>query len=692
MKKIIRQIFIISLIIIMIAMIIPPSTSKASVGQVVDGIAGILLYPIKAVIILLGDIILEILNFSVGGQSGNLSITDILFNQEKPDSGTASARLPILNVNFFDDLTAKGTSDNTANALREGIQTWYVSMRNIAIVLLAIICIYVGMRMALATVAEQQAKYKQMLIDWLTSLGLVFVMHYIMIFIIEINDSLVNVIATAFKNSNGNGSQLNDLSNNIRDSAFSSVTFSSGVAYTIAYLALAAEILVFFLTYLKRMVTVAFLVIIAPLVTVTYSIDKMNDGKSQALSTWLKEFAYNVLIQPFNCIAYAALGGIALNIIGDGSSGTSISAIIIALYLIYFIIPSEEIVKHIFGFQSASMARAIGQTAFAMSIFGTGAKVNSAINSGMKNKFTDIQTKHQNKRLMNNNNGGEKNIAGETNNNNNNNIIRQQQLGAGQNSGQPQGGNSIKRPNKILGALVNGARLYAKGGLVAGKVLTSIGTNIGLQNGKGIVPGVFDAATSQVKTNNMLINPNQQKAKLTTAYRDYQEKMERNGYSADDSRNMAQSLLNGEVIPQNAAEQKLFDSLNNYKRGLSNSGVDDKELLSTASNDLNIIADGGTSEITGAYYFRKRGRPIQAQRQSQDNNRQNESTFNENNSNENNANTTTNNNGRRNERRRNSSPRTSANRGKNPSRQGMPGKSKGQRKSGKNKGQRRRHS
>ena len=46
------------------------------------------------------------------------------------------------------------------------------------------------------------------------------------------------------------------------------------------------------------MVTIGFLIVIAPLVTITYSIDKISDGKAQGMNTWFREFAYNVLIQP----------------------------------------------------------------------------------------------------------------------------------------------------------------------------------------------------------------------------------------------------------------------------------------------------------------------------------------------------------------------------------------------------------
>ena len=50
------------------------------------------------------------------------------------------------------------------------------------------------------------------------------------------------------------------------------------------------------ISYINRMIKIAFLIIISPLISITYSIDKIGDGKSQALDTWLKEFVYTVLM------------------------------------------------------------------------------------------------------------------------------------------------------------------------------------------------------------------------------------------------------------------------------------------------------------------------------------------------------------------------------------------------------------
>jgi hypothetical protein len=42
---------------------------------------------------------------------------------------------------------------------------------------------------------------------------------------------------------------------------------------------------------------VGFLILISPLITISYAIDKMGDGRAQALNNWFKEFIYNVIIQ-----------------------------------------------------------------------------------------------------------------------------------------------------------------------------------------------------------------------------------------------------------------------------------------------------------------------------------------------------------------------------------------------------------
>ena len=60
----------------------------------------------------------------------------------------------------------------------------------------------------------------------------------------------------------------------------------------------------FFLMYAKRFLSVGFLIIISPLITMTYAIDKASDNIAQAYNTWFREMLVNVIIQPIHAIMY----------------------------------------------------------------------------------------------------------------------------------------------------------------------------------------------------------------------------------------------------------------------------------------------------------------------------------------------------------------------------------------------------
>ena len=63
----------------------------------------------------------------------------------------------------------------------------------------------------------------------------------------------------------------------------------------------------FFFMYLKRVISNAFLILISPLVTVTYAIDKSNDCKAQAFNSWLEELITNIFIQPMHLLMFLVL-------------------------------------------------------------------------------------------------------------------------------------------------------------------------------------------------------------------------------------------------------------------------------------------------------------------------------------------------------------------------------------------------
>lgn len=384
MKKIISKILIIFIVVVMMFEFILSSNVCNASGDLENfingatnlagGIVSIIYWPKRITAVAL-SFVLDVLTAQLASESGVndssgladlflITPFDIFFNKYK-----------LLDVNFFD---INGVASTTITyAFRTTVAQWYYAMRLIAITILMVILIYVGIRMALSTTADDKAKFKKMLIDWCCSLALVFVLHYIAIFIIYCNDAIV----AALKTSMTDLSAENQLSNVLIDIGLRGIlgVGITSIAAVLVFIFIVFQTIAFLIAYINRVLKVGFLLIISPLITLTYSIDKMGDGKAQALGAWLKEFIYTILIQPFHCIMYMAFVRPAITLlIGNGGTALEkaggilgISTLlspeynqlvngILAILCLKFINDGEKIVRKIFGFQddnsSTSMA------------------------------------------------------------------------------------------------------------------------------------------------------------------------------------------------------------------------------------------------------------------------------------------------------------------------------------------------
>lgn len=138
------------------------------------------------------------------------------------------------------------------------------------------------------------------------------------------------------------------------------------VGWKIIYVMLTLYTLRFSWIYLKRVVYIAFLIIIAPLVVLTYSIDKFKDGDAQGFNTWLREYLFNLAIQPLHLILYTVFVGSAMSL----ASKSPIYVVVV----LGFIIPAEKILRNMFGFQKASTPGVLGGA------IGTGIAMNAMQN------------------------------------------------------------------------------------------------------------------------------------------------------------------------------------------------------------------------------------------------------------------------------------------------------------------------
>lgn len=370
--------------------------------------------------------------------------------------------LPLLDVNFFSEDTAENSS---AYILRPVVGNVYKFLRNLCLVIMMLVLLYIGIKIILSSVSSQQAKYKQLLVDWLVGMCLLFLMHYIMSFIMNINTILVNMLANdegdsyyiafseiadgteigsnwddwmkenlyfsskhidipdenydqasgsnfhTFKEIEGADSEGKGIDGKLRirvdthtdwgDDGWVNISASifkknpnmavykgnimeyirtvdsfgskyvylysstSGtrqysdkeeddpdwtmsLGFAIMYITLTVETVMFLVIYIKRVFQLAMLTMIAPLVALMYPVDKIGDGQAQAFNTWLKDYLFNVLIQPLHLLLYTVFIAAASDLFTKN--------IIYACGIYGFMIPAEKYFKKIFGFEKGGSA------------------------------------------------------------------------------------------------------------------------------------------------------------------------------------------------------------------------------------------------------------------------------------------------------------------------------------------------
>ena len=65
------------------------------------------------------------------------------------------------------------TEKSTAGVLQSNIATWYIALRTIALVGLLSVLVYIGIRIAITSVAAEKGKYKFVVMDHITGLSAV---------------------------------------------------------------------------------------------------------------------------------------------------------------------------------------------------------------------------------------------------------------------------------------------------------------------------------------------------------------------------------------------------------------------------------------------------------------------------------------------------------------------------------------
>lgn len=358
-------------------------------------------------------------------------------------------KIGLLDVNFFNPneyenietvTGVSGEQTSTALTLRPTITKWYYAIRNFAIVALLLILVYTAIRIIISSSADDKAKYKQRLVDWIAAMCILFFMHYIMAFAITLTEEITKSVITLNKDyyiligsegaeGDGDDRKLEDYKYDNGENVFGGGELDQKLreakvivpmdldgdgneadtiqwptnlmgkarielqlephnitegqqlmrkfGYTVIYLALIVYTMLFLFRYLRRLLMLTFLTIIAPLMAMTYPLDKMRDGSAQGFNMWLKEYMYNLLIQPVHLILYTVLIGAAMDLVVDN--------LLYGLVALGFILQAEKILRKFFGFDKASTVDGGSALGGAMAMAGLN-QVTRALGRGRKNE------------------------------------------------------------------------------------------------------------------------------------------------------------------------------------------------------------------------------------------------------------------------------------------------------------------
>jgi hypothetical protein len=232
--------------------------------------------------------------------------------------------------------------------IKKSVAKWFVISRLVAMATSVVVLIYIGIRMAISTIASDKAKYKKMLVGWFEAMIILFLLQYIIQILLVLGKLLVDIaylLRNALVSAGGKSFEQN-----LSSTIFARMLTSKGsqlMVLTLMLCCLAFTHVRFFLLYIKRTITIGFLILISPLITITYPLDKLDDNQAQAFHAWMDELLVNIFIQPIHAVIYLIFSFTA----GEIASYAPLFALIFLM-----VIPSaEKMVRSIFELKGATV-------------------------------------------------------------------------------------------------------------------------------------------------------------------------------------------------------------------------------------------------------------------------------------------------------------------------------------------------
>lgn len=163
------------------------------------------------------------------------------------------------------------------------------------------------------------------------------------------------------------------------------------VLVAVWYLLIYQLVLLMFLYY-KRLLTVAVLIIIFPLVIMMYAVEQfLGKNKPASFKTWVQEYLINVFIQSIHALLYLSLVETGLSIYEADPDNW-----LILVFAIAAIFPVEAIVKSMLGLKGGTVTNLAKSAVAGAAVAGTAVALAKTAAQGTNGKGIDKQTAAKN--------------------------------------------------------------------------------------------------------------------------------------------------------------------------------------------------------------------------------------------------------------------------------------------------------
>lgn len=394
MKKL-ATIIMIVISLVMATSIIPSTTYAAiEINGYEGNEANIFEGALSDLLIEIGDFFVNLINKVVGEK---VTMQNIVFNQ-----------VSSLDPNFFNKDLA--VVNETTALVREKVNEWYSFFMMLAIVAYLVVLLVIGIKIAVGSTASGLEKAKELATKWLVGVLILFLFPSLVLKnAFKVNEAIVkmisnqhggnNQVGTAIGNTEGEwaneeiefrspeyvsrftgksslgGEDMNLIYQKALDSYRSGADMTrimrayAGITrkliYVIIWYVLLTQLIVLIVLYYKRYFTIAFLIVIFPLVAMYYIIEIARGKNGQVFSEWSKEILVNIFIQTIHAIVYAIIASVAISRVqADIASGSDAMNWLLIIVAVNFITEGEKIVRKLVGVdgKTAGAMGAMGQS------------------------------------------------------------------------------------------------------------------------------------------------------------------------------------------------------------------------------------------------------------------------------------------------------------------------------------------